>query len=206
LPPTGDPELFARAHRQLLADPQIQFDLPRLPIPQLPAWLRALAHFLDGVAPGLRYAFWGVIILFGLLILYLLVRWLQGADWLRRRRRGEDETGTDNWRPEEAPARALLGEADALAAAGDFDAAAHLLLRRSIEELDRNRPQLVRPALTSRDLAGAPAMPSGPRGAFARIAMAVEKSLFGGRALAEQEWRDCRASYEEFAFSAEWQG
>jgi hypothetical protein len=34
--------------------------------------------------------------------------------------------------------------------------------------------------------------------------MAVEKSLFGRRPLDAEDWRDCRAAYENFAFSAEW--
>jgi hypothetical protein len=204
--PTGNPELFDRAHRQLLADPNLQFDLGRFQPPKLPAWIKALGEFLDAIAPGLKILFWIVIALVVLFLLYCLVRWLQGQAfaWPWKRRPKAAEAG-ESWRPEEAPARALLVEADALAAAGDYSGAAHLLLRRSIEEIDSNRPQLVRPALTSRDIAAAPALPPEPRSAFARIVTAVEQSLFGGRALGETDWRDCRTAYELFAFSPEWQ-
>jgi len=81
-----------------------------------------------------------------------------------------------------------------------------LLLFRSIEDIDSRRPDLVRPALTSRDIAALPAIPERPRGAFARIAMLVERSLFARRPLGEPDWRDCRAAYEEFAFADGWRG
>jgi hypothetical protein len=206
MPPTGNPDDFARAHEQLLADSTIQFDLARLVPAKPPAWLVALGHFLDGIAPFLKILFWGVVLLLVLAILYALVSWLQGRpfSWPWARRNGT-EAEDEAWRPEEAPARALLSEADALAAAGDYAGAAHLLLQRSIADLDSNRPELVRPALTSRDLAGAPALPPGPRIAFGRIVVAVEKSLFGGHALGPEDWQDCRQSYEAFAFSPEWQ-
>jgi hypothetical protein len=190
----------------LLADRDIQFDLSRFVMPKPPAWLEALYRFLADLAPVLRIAFWVVVALVAIALVYAVVRWFQGAGlawpWRRREAAGEAEP----WQPEAAPARALLAEADALAAVGDYDGAAHLLLHRSIEEIDRNRPALVRPALTSRDLASAASLPPGPRGAFARIVMAVERSLFGRRRLAEPDWRDCRAAYEDFAFSPEWRG
>ena len=62
--------------------------------------------------------------------------------------------------------------------AGRYSEAAHLLLFRSIEDIDARRPDLVRPALTSRDIAALPRSPARPRRAFARIAMMVERSLF----------------------------
>ena len=74
----------------------------------------------------------------------------------------------------------------------------------SLEDLDTRRPGLLRPALTSRDIAQLPAIPDAPRSAFARIAARVERSLFGGQTLAEPDWRDCRAAYEEFAFAGAW--
>ena len=72
----------------------------------------------------------------------------------------------------------MLGEADALAAEGLYSEAARLLLYRSIEDIDDKRPDLVRPALTSRDIGALSDIPGRPRSAFARIAMMVERSLF----------------------------
>jgi hypothetical protein len=202
--PTGDPEAFARAHRALLADRDIQFDFARYVPSRPPRWLVSLFHWIETLGPGLRIAFWVVVGLVVLALLYGLFRWFQGSAIHWPWRHWRDGGTTEAWRPEAEPARALLAEADALAAQGDYDGAAHLLLFRSIEEIDRKRPALVRPARTSRDLADEVALPPGPRGAFARIVMAVERSLFGRRHLAEPDWRDCRAAYEDFAFSPEW--
>ena len=199
-----EPEAFAAAHRELLADRSIQFELPMFEPPQPPAWLRWLAEWLSADHPVLRILLWGVVALVVLAILYVIVRRLMGADWPRRRRGGEEDE--PEWRPEAAPARALLGEADALAAQGKFAEAAHLLLFRSLADLDNRRPGLLRPALTSRDIAGLDAIPSRPRGAFERIAMAVERSLFARRELGAEDWQGCRAAYEEFAFADGWRG
>src|SRR3546814_12270255 len=53
-----------------------------------------------------------------------------------------------------------------LAASGHYAEAVHLLLRRSIEEIERRRPHLVRPALTSRDIADSAAIPLDARRVF----------------------------------------
>jgi hypothetical protein len=179
---------------------------PPAPRPPPPAWLHWLDQLLSGMGPLFKALFWIAVALAVTAILYYAARWISGGafDFLRRRKRG-DAAAEPEWRPEEAPARALLSEADALAAEGRYDEAAHLLLFRSIEEIDKRRPALVRPALTSRDIAGAPQLPNGPRGSFQRIVQAVERSLFGGRTLGEADWTGCRAAYEEFAFAHEWQ-
>jgi hypothetical protein len=43
-----------------------------------------------------------------------------------------------------------------------------------------------------------------PADAFRAIVAAVERSLFGGRALDAADWQDCRAAYERFAFAEAW--
>ncbi|HEX8257700.1 MAG TPA: DUF4129 domain-containing protein [Allosphingosinicella sp.] len=195
---------FAAAHRDLVADESIQFAFSDFKPPEVPAWLKWLGEFLYEIFPLLKILFWAGVAAAVIAILYVVARRLSGSDWPWRRRRDDEPAPATDWRPEEAPARALLGEADALAARGRFSEAAHLLLFRSIEEIDARRPRLVRPALTSRDIAGEPAIPPGPRQAFASIVMTVERSLFGGRPLGEPDWRQCRAAYEEFAFAGAW--
>jgi hypothetical protein len=203
-----DASALAEAHRRLLADSSIQFDLPMAepaPVrePSGPGFLDWLASFLSTDHPALNALLWTMIGIAALLILYLVARRLSGASWPWQRQ-GEVEAAPD-WRPEASEARELLGEADALAAEGRFDEAAHLILFRSIEDIDSRRPELVKPALTSRDIAALPAIPERPRSAFVRIAMIVERSLFARRSLAEPDWRDCRSAYEEFAFAEAWQ-
>ncbi len=204
-PTRSDGELV-EAHRRLLTDTSIQFDLPTIEPPQPPTWLEPLARFFSTIWPVLEFLFWAAVVLLVLYILYGLVRWLQGKEWPGRRRKDKAAEPDQSWRPDEAPARALLSEADALAAQGRFAEAVHLILFRSIEDIDGRRPELVGPALTSRDIAALPAIPDRPRGAFARIAMLVERSLFGSRTLGEGDWRDCRSAYEEFAFAEGWRG
>ncbi len=192
---------FAEAHRTLLADNAIQFELPRQqpvePSPQV-------VDFVAAILPVLQVLFWAAIGAAVLYLAYAIAVRASGAEWPWRRRRGEELEEAEDWRPDAAPARQLLGEADALAAAGRYSDAARLLLHRSIEDIDTRRPDLVRPALTSRDIAGLPAIPERPRSAFSSIAMLVERSLFAQRPLAESDWRACRSAYEDFAFAEGW--
>jgi hypothetical protein len=191
-------EGFEDAHRQLLADSSIQFELrrpDRVEInPQVPGegW---------DPSPIIETIFWVVLAIGALALLYMIVRRLPA---FRRRRRGGEEEAVP-WHMEEEPARQLLGEADALAAQGRYSEAAHLLLHRSIEEIDHRRPDTVRKALTSRDIASLPVLPPSPAQSFGRIVRAVERSLFGGRELTAADWEECRDAYGRFAFAGEWQ-
>lgn len=197
-----DGNAFADAHRQLLADPAIQFDLPAFEPPQQPR-----LDWIGAMMPVLQVVFWMAVAALVLFILYLIVSRVTGRKWgWRRKAEGDEAAAEASWRPEAAEARELLGEADALAAAGHYSEAAHLILFRSIEDIDGKRPDLVRPALTSRDICALEQIPGRPRSAFARIAMMVERSLFGGRPLVSADWSDCRAAYEEFAFAEGWRG
>lgn len=193
---------FEAAHAELLADRSMQFEMTTYKPEPPPAWLEALFNLIG--ASGSRIFFWIVLAIAIVALLAFIARRAQDSDWSWLRRRKSDEAEAEAWRPEEAPARALLQEADALAASGRYGEAAHLLLFRSIEDIDRRRPDLVRPALTSRDIADAPALPSGPKSAFGRIVLMVERSLFGGRTLEEHDWKACREAYQEFAFASAW--
>ena len=204
VPATGDPARFDEAHRSLLGDSSLQLDLLPAPRPEPPAWLRWLGDLLEGGGPVIQVLFWAATGAIVLTILYLIFRRLGGIRLFGRRDAGEEAAAGEDWRPDEAPARALLGEADRLAAEGRYAEAAHLLLFRSIADIEARRAGLVRPALTSRDIAAAPALPPGPKAAFSRIVMMVERSLFGGRPLDGDGWRDCRSAYEEFAFAGAW--
>jgi hypothetical protein len=206
-----DAAVFAEAHRALLADRAIQFDLPMRPELQPPGWLSWLLDFLSTDHPAMRLSLWVVAALLAVAIAALVAMRLKGRDWPWRHGAAADSAEPD-WRPEEAQARELLGEADALAAAGRFSEAAHLLLHRSIADVDERRPDLVRKSLTSREVAALLCAPVGARApvpakagsAFARIAMLVERAFFARTDLGEPEWRTCRAAYEEFAFADAW--
>jgi len=107
-------------------------------------------------------------------------------------------------RPTAPRALALLKEADRLAAEQRFEEAAHVLLFRTIDDLESHRPRTVRPALTSREIAALEGLPQPARNAFVVIAELVEQSFFGERALGEREFAVCRGAYMTFAAPASW--
>jgi len=193
---------FAQAHAALLKTRGLQFDFGGVsPPPPPPAWLEPLAQILKAILPVLPYIFWGGVILGAALILYFIARELVPDRWFRRKTAAV--TATD-WRPEPDKARALLEDADGLAAAGRFEEAIHLLLFRSIDDLRARRPGAVKPALTSRDIASLETLPAAPRDAFARLARAVELTFFGGRPAGADAFAAARQDYEAFAFAEGW--
>jgi hypothetical protein len=192
---------LAAAHRALLKTRDIQFDFAVVgPPPAPPPWLEPLVKLLQALGPVLKYVFFGGLIVGAALILFFLVREFAPQRWFRRK----IQVAVTDWRPEPGAARALLEDADGLAAAGRFEEAIHLLLFRSIDDLRDRRPGAVKPALTSRDIAELSVLPAAPREAFARLARSVELSFFGGRPAGQGEFGAARADYEAFAFAEGW--
>ena len=191
---------FALAHQALLDTRGLQFSFTAAPDVSPPAWLRPLLEILSALAPVFQYVFWGGLILGALLLAYLLLGELLPDRLFRKK---TSITATD-WRPEPQAARALLDDADSLAAQGRFGEAIHLLLFRSIDDLSGRRPGVVRPALTSRDIADLEVLPSQPRAAFTRLAQAVERAFFGGQPVGAEVFDAARRDYETFAFDAGW--
>ncbi|MBB6426226.1 DUF4129 domain-containing protein [Sphingopyxis sp. JAI128] len=206
-----DPELVDPAYSQTIAGGEIQTGFPPPPPPpDVPEWLKSLTEaigsFFRWSAPAATPLLWIAVTMIALLLLYFFIpgfaRWV---DALRFRRKPEGDEGPDGLGLAEAgAARALLAEADALAAEGRFAEAVHLLLYRSVEDIEGRRPGLVKPAMTSRELAEARDLPSVARDAFSRIARAVEISLFGGRAIDSDAWSRCRAAYAEMTVPQNW--
>ena len=192
----------ALAHSRLLADNQIQFEFPEpAAAPPPPAQVNwGVFDFLNSSA--MTVIFWILVALLALFIFYQL-----GRRWVGRSRAGgsaEESEESLGIGPSAIVARRLLDEADQLAAQGQFDQAVHLLLFRSVEDIDNRRPGLLRPALTRRDIAGLAELPERARTAFTRIAQTVERSLFARRELASSDWSECRSAYEHFAFVDAW--
>lgn len=192
---------LAAAHQALLKTPGVQFDFQKSPETKPPEWLEPLLAFLQWIAPVLQVLFWGGLIVGAALILFFIVREFAPESWFRGRK---TTVPVSDWRPEPGRARALLDDADALAAAGRFDEAIHLLLFRSIDDLVARRPGAVSPALTSRDISTLRVLPDDARTAFARLAQAVERTFFGGRAADADAFGQARADYQAFAFAEGW--
>jgi Domain of unknown function (DUF4129) len=140
-------------------------------------------------------------------LLWLIYTRFREGEWRLPRRRSKAVAVAavdEEWTPEAAPVRAWLEEADRLAAKGLFAEAIHHLLFRSIEDIAQRRPKLVRPALTSRELARAEALPDPVRDLFARISALVERSLFGGRSVGPEDWQSARAAYADLVLPRSW--
>lgn len=202
-------EAVARAHERLLHDKTLQFDFPSVEAakpPPPPPHSNFDWSFLKPLGDLMGWALWGVLILVVLLLFWVLVgeglaaRW----GWTGRRKTVKAQIQAE-FRPDQTKARVLLEDADALAAKGLYDEAAHLLLLRGVEDIRGRRPNLVKPALTSRDIAALPELPERARPAFMTIAEVVERSLFGGYPVDEAGWRRCRDAYEAFVFPEAWQ-
>ena len=206
-----DPELVDPGFSQTIAGGEIQTAFPPpTPPPPTSEWLRALfdavGSFFQWSAPALKPLMWIGVALVVLFLLYHFVpafaRWVNNLPF--RRKAGEHDSANTVGLAEAGAARALLAEADALAAEGRFAEAVHLLLYRSVEDIEGRRPGLVKPAMTSRDLAEARDLPMVARDAFNRIARAVEISLFGGRSIDAGAWQQCRGAYAELTVPKYW--
>ncbi len=194
----GRDAALADVHADIRADDSIQYDLPDFALPEraeTPEWLKAIWPFFEFIGPAIPYIL--IAVLIGLL-LYFLWPYITDRllDWRHQGRRA-----LPDWRPEETAARTLLAEADALAAEGRYAEAAHILLHRSIEDIQAQRPDLVRPAFTSREIAAHEAMPADARGVFGDIARLVERGLFARRDVDVDEWQNVRAAYDRFVFA-----
>ena len=212
----GEPpsrEALQAAQARLMHDPSLQFTFEHAPPPPAPHpppdWLlnllKFLGHGLSGVGEVLKWIFIAGLGVALALILFFIVREIVRTRWphLFKRKAAPRQAPAD-WRPDAATARALLDEADRLAAAGRYEAAVHVLLHRSIADIESRRPRLVRPAYTSREIGALDDLPAAARSTFSHIAQVVEHSFFGGRQVDAAGFAECRKAYEEFAFPGAW--
>jgi hypothetical protein len=195
----GADSAFAAAHAELRADQSLQFQMDALTPQPPPQWLEPLFRFLEAIAPFLVYVFWAGVAIVVALILYVIVSEIMRRMPGRKEKVAPEQQATPAYRPAYARAKALLEEADRLAAQGRYSEAARVLLHRSIEDLEQVFSLAIGPGLTSREIARLdPLSPQG-RDVFSGIARAVEMSLFGGRALGASDFAQCREAYASFA-------
>ena len=197
------------AHESLLANKDLQFTFEAAktrPVRQSPDWLRDFFAWLNDLfsvpAAVINILLWGMLAAFVLAVLFLLARELGALDWTRRKARAAP--AQPQYQPDAQVAQALLADADALAAQGRFAEAVHVLLLRSVEDMRRWRPRAVEPSLTSRDLSDLEVLPPPARVAFSAMARLVETSLFGGRPIGEEAFKQSRKAYEDFALPGVW--
>lgn len=195
------PNALSEAHDKLLAEKGLQFSFDLVAAPEPPpsgdGW-KWLGDFINFIAPALEWVFWGAVIVLLLGLAFVLIR-----ETVRSRRfAGEgagDAGATVDIRPTESQARALLEEADALAANGRFADAVRVILHTSIDDIDRKLPNTIRRNLTSREIARLGSLPTTARSAFASIAQIVERAWFAGRLVDASDYDVCRSTYRSFA-------
>lgn len=160
-------------------------------------FFKAVGDIFAPLAPVMPYILYGLGIAVILLLLSPVVRLFLTTRFERLFARDHlraDET----WRPSKAAVTALLSEIDALAADGRYDEAVHLLLVRSVADVNAFRPDLVRPHYSARDILTHPLLPEAARPAFRRIVEWVEKSYFAGIAVGRAGFDACRQAYVDF--------
>jgi hypothetical protein len=200
-------DLVAHAHARLLSDASVQFHFTHINVPTPPPWLPALVKSLQALGPVFKVLFW---IAVAAVVIWLAIAIARAVVTYRRQRAGVRIGGlvlgpdAASLRPSAPRAQALLEEADRLAAEQRFAEAAHVLLFRTIADLESRRPRTLRPALTSRDIALLEVLPAPALGAFQVIAERVEHSFFGGRSLGAADFDACRRAYVVFASPGAW--
>ncbi len=198
---------FRSAHAELMSDPTYSFDYVTPEIPEIRTSsqnrdLGILGDIFGMIASALVYIFWaGVIVIAGAILFYIASEAIR----LQRAKNPKVKTKTKAvqapaYTPDADAARLLLSDVDALAAAGKYDEAVHTLLLRSIEDIKVNNPRAVARDLTGREISALPILSDAARAAFSGISRRVERSLFGGRSLTEDDFKRSREAYEGFAF------
>ncbi len=92
-----------------------------------------------------------------------------------------------------------LGDAEELAARGDYADAIHTLLLRTLVELVRSSAVRVGPALTSREILARVPLQADAREALAGLITAVEVTHFGDDVATVADYHRCRDQFQRFA-------
>lgn len=180
----------------------LQSDLPQMQsLEQKTKKTRKPLFDLGFLGPVLQMAFYGLLAFIVGYILYMIASSMVIARRNQVKDRMEDEVpDIPSYRPDAKTARILLDDADKLAAQGKFEEAVHLLLYRSIQDIERRRPHQVKRSLTAREIAGLQILTDKAKQSFALIGQMVEHSFFGGRPLVADDYEISKAAYKAFAF------
>lgn len=160
-------------------------------------FFHAVGEVFSPLAPVLPYLLYGLALVIIILLLSPVVRLFITTRFERLFQR-HHLIADEPWRPSRAAVAALLSEIDALADRGEYDEAVHLLLVRSVADINAFRPDLVRPHYSAREILSHPLLPEGARPAFRAIVQWVEKSYFAGLRVGKAGFDACRAAYVEF--------
>ena len=191
-----------KAYRAVKRNEDYQYELAD-PIPRRPAsaFEKAIGRFFNAIftflAPLLRILFFlgmGALIMGAV---YLIGRAVYETRFAKPAVKKKEEEEIPLYQPAEAQARILLDEVDKLAAEGRYGEAVHTLLFRSIQDIDRNRPNVVRRSLTAREIGGLSVLTVNARKAFSTIAGVSELAHFGGVSVNQSGFQTARDAYAD---------
>ena len=145
------------------------------------------------------FLLWGVVIV----AIALLVFWI-GAELLRY---GGDDAQLASTADDDPSRSSIdmaviqrpLGDAEELAARGEYTEAIHTLLLRTLQELVRSAAVRVSPAMTSREILARVPLLADARDALSGLIVAVEITHFGGDQATLEDYVRCRAQFQVFA-------
>jgi Domain of unknown function (DUF4129) len=205
---TFAPAAFAdqvdEAHRRLLEQKDLQFTFTTESERAVAQPNTGFLEFLRPLEPVFNVIFWGGLAVVILTILYFIGREVWQIRYGREQKPAKAAVQETVYRPEPERARALLLDADALAAEGRFEDAVRALLHRSIDDIEQRSPRSVRRAQTGREIAQLPLLSTAARDAFTPLVRAVERAWFGGARLDESDYNACRKAYADFALPEVW--
>lgn len=197
------------AHSELLSDETFSFDYVVPDVPELreikPRERNSggfLSDLFGGLANLMVWVFYAGVAAIAAMILFYIAKEAIRIQQNKRPKAAKKKADppAPAYTPDATAARTLLGDIDALAAAGKYDEAVHTLLLRSIEDMKANNPRAVPRDLTGREISGLAILSDTARTAFTSICGRVERSLFGGRPLNLADFEHCREAYQGFAF------
>lgn len=205
---------FEAAHNVLLDAENMQFDRPfeEVQAPreyrEPPAFFKWLGSLFSAIGPIFQFLFYIGLAIISAGVLYFIFTQIPNIRLRGLRKKDAATAETDHIistrRPDEKKARSWLEEADALARDGKYSEAVHLLLFRSIEDIQSRRKQKIPTALTAREIEQIEGLPERPRNALRPIIALVERSFFGGHGVDAESWTSARQAYEHFAFGDAW--
>ena len=182
---------------------EFQTDLPqdKARVAPKPKPKKAPLFSLGFLGPIFQLIFYGLLAFAVAYIVYLIVNTIIAT------RRGyvkadksEDVPDIPVYQPDAKTAKVLLDDADSLAAQGKFAEAVHILLYRSIQDIEKSRPHHVKRSLTSREIAGLSILTPKAKDVFSQIGKLVENSFFGGGTLGLADYEASKEAYKAFAY------
>ncbi|WP_299620029.1 hypothetical protein [Pelagibius sp.] len=193
----SDPERVEESRDQILGSERFQTDRPEpLDIEvniepfQLPAWLG-------------QAIIWTIVAIAVVMIAVFLYNAFQNRSGLKLNRDSAQTAPQRVDTPVRAQRKAIdartLEEADALAAAGRFAEAIHLLLLVAMDHLRRDLGPRIAPALTGREILHLAALPQALAEPLGRMVSLSEIKHFGGRDAAGPDYALCRQDFLAFS-------